>query len=93
MFIMIKIQVFWLYDIVYSWSWFYESAQAMPTYRSYFDLRLNDTYVGFMKRHSDYHVTIPAPSWPNSMDARVAMTKWEIWLSQNDALVKLQSVC
>ena len=30
--------------------------------RSYFDYRLNDTYVGFMKRHNDYHVTIPLPS-------------------------------
>ena len=29
----------------------------------------NDTYVGFMMRHNDYHVTVPAPSWPNSMDA------------------------
>ena len=41
---------------------FGELAQAMPTYRSYSDKRINDTYVGFMKRHSDYHVTIPAPS-------------------------------
>ena len=57
-----------------SWSHFYESSQAMPTYRSYFDLRLNDMYVFFMKRDSDYHVTVPAPSWSNSMDARVAMT-------------------
>ena len=40
------------------WNRFYESSQAMPTYRSYFDQRFNDTYVGFMKRHSDYHVTI-----------------------------------
>ena len=28
------------------------------------------TYVDFMKRHSDYHVTVPAPSRPNSMAAR-----------------------
>ena len=39
------------------WSRFYESSQAMPTYRSYFDQRFSDTCVGFMKRHSDYHVT------------------------------------
>ena len=38
-------------------------------------LTSDDTYMGFMKRHSDYHVTIiPAPSGPNSIDARVAMT-------------------
>ena len=37
---------------------FHESSQAMPTYRSYFDQRFNDTYVGFMKRHSNYLVTI-----------------------------------
>ena len=39
------------------WSRFYESS-TMPTHRSYFDYRFNDTYVGFMKRHSDYHVNI-----------------------------------
>ena len=41
---------------------FYESAQAKLTYCGYFDERFNDTYVGFMKRHSDYHVTVPAPN-------------------------------
>ena len=46
----------------HSGSRFYESAQAMPTYRSYFDEPINDMYVGFMKRHNDYHVTIPASS-------------------------------
>ena len=37
---------------------FYESSQAMPTYRSYFDQRFNDTHVGFMKQDSDYHVIL-----------------------------------
>ena len=33
----------WTMHDVFSWSRFYESSQAMPTYRRYFDWRFNDT--------------------------------------------------
>ena len=51
------------------WSRFYESSQTMPTYRSYFDRRFNDTYVGFMKRR-DYHVTVRTSAELTQFDGR-----------------------
>ena len=50
-------RVLLLMYISHTWRRFYESAQAIWTR----DITTH-VYLGFMKRHGDYHVTIPGPS-------------------------------